>query len=99
MDDNQLMDWTELPQIDEATTPYMKLGKSLVETGWFQQRRRTNQVQMVDYEDSLCTIIQGGIESGIKKTTIVLNNDPVLTTQQVGLKNLISNIPAVIPDS
>jgi hypothetical protein len=40
---------------------------------------------MVDYDDSACTIIQGGIESGIKKISIILNNDAALTSQQVSL--------------
>lgn len=96
--DSQLIDWTELIQIDEASNSDMKLGKMLVETGWFQQKRRMNQVEMQGYEDSLCTIVQGGIESGIKKTTVLLNSDPVLTTQQVSFDNLTPYLPEISPD-
>lgn len=54
---------------------------------------------MLGYEDNLCTILQGGIESGIKKTTVLLNNDSVLTTQQTTLDNLVPCIPSILPEN
>ena len=98
MDDYQLMDWTELPQLEEAQGLYMKVGKALVETGWFHQRRWMNEVGMLGYEDGQYVIVQGGTESGIKKATILCNNDPALTTQQVLLERLTMLHPSVLPD-
>jgi hypothetical protein len=72
----------------EAEDGFALLGKELIESGWFRQKKKLHQVVIKDFEHAEYSIVQGGIESGIKKCTIISNNDVMLTSQSIEYDNI-----------
>jgi hypothetical protein len=86
--DNQQMAWEEMPGGVEAEDGLALLGKELIESSWFRQMKKLHQVVIKDFEQPEYSIVQGGLESGIKKCTIISNNDVTLTSQSIEQDNI-----------
>lgn len=80
--DNQQMCWEEVrpEMVEEVGDNGGKVGRELVESGWFQQKRKLQEVLLRDFDTPDYSIVQGGIGSGIRKCVIVSNNDVNITS-------------------
>lgn len=60
-----------------------------MESRWFKQKRKLHQVVIRDFEQQEYSVVQGGVDSGIKKCTIISNSDTMMTTQTIEYDSLL----------
>lgn len=60
-----------------------------MESRWFRQKRKHHQVVIRDFEQQEYSVVQGGVDSGIKKCTIVSNSDVNTTSQSIDYDSLL----------
>lgn len=62
---------------------YGRLGRELIESGWFKQKKKMHNVRIRDFEEPEYCIVQGGAGTGTNKCHIIPNNDVALTHQTI----------------